>query len=164
MKYTIITSLLASGLLLSSCASMGDYNTVTAAEMGTPQQVLPATVIAAQAVTQESSSSTRNMGTLIGAGVGLGGGQLLGRGKGRTAATIGMAAAGALAGRYLADSMGRTKAQRLTVRIDGGTETFSFVQPIYKQVGAIPVGAHGMYYHGTNAHFVPDGQSAAMFY
>lgn len=164
MKYTIITTVLASGLLLSSCATMGDFNTVSASEMGTPQQVLPATVIAAQAVTQESSSSTRNMGTLIGAGIGLGAGQLLGGGRGRTAAAVGMAAGGALAGRYLADSMGRTKAQRLTVRIDGSGETYSFVQPIYKQIGAISVGAHGMYYHGNNAHFVPDGQSASMFY
>lgn len=163
MKYTIITATLASGLLLSSCASMVDYNTVTSAQMGTPQQVLPATVISAQTVTQESDASTRNVGTVVGAAVGMGGGQLLGKGKGRAASTIGMAAAGALAGRYLADSVGRTKAQRLTVRVDGSGETFSFVQPIYKQVGAIPVGAHGMYYHGSNAHFVPDGHSGSMF-
>lgn len=158
MKYSIITTLLALGFL-SSCATMGDYNTVTAAQMGAPQQVLAATVVAAQSVTQESDASTRNVGTALGAAVGLGGGQLLGKGKGRAASAIGMAAAGALAGRYLADSVGKTQAQRLTVRIDATGATYSFVQPVYKQIGMIPVGTHGMYYHGANAHFVPDGRA-----
>lgn len=162
MKNKVITVALLSAGLLSSCASMGDYNSVNASQMGAPQQVFAATVIAAQEATQESSSTTRNVGTAIGAAVGLGGGQLLGKGKGRAASTVGMAAAGALAGRYLADSMGRTKAQRLTVQVDATGATYSFVQPIYKQVGAISVGAHGMYYHGSNAHFVPDGQAGVM--
>ena len=145
--------------VLGSCASMSDYNTVNSSQVGVPQQAFAATVTSARQVTQESSASTRNMGTLIGAGIGVGGGQLLGSGKGRAASTIGMAAAGALAGRYLADSMGRTKCQELTVEVDGTGAMYSFVQPIYKQIGEISVGTHGVYYHGTGAHFVPDGMT-----
>lgn len=148
------------GALLSSCASMENYESVRADQVGVAQQVLPATVIAAQSVTQETSSTAKNLGTGIGAAVGLGAGQLLGKGKGRAVSSIGMSAAGALAGRYLVDSMGKTKCQRLTVRVDGSDATYSFVQPVYKQTGNIAVGTHGNYHHGSNAHFVPDGQSA----
>ncbi len=145
--------------MLGSCASMSDYNTVNSSQVGVPQQAFAATVMSARQVTQESSASTRNMGTLIGAGIGLGGGQLLGSGKGRAASTIGMAAAGALAGRYLADSMGRTKCQQITVSVDETNAVYTFVQPIYKQIGEISVGTHGTYYHGNGAHFVPDGMT-----
>ncbi len=139
---------------------MEDYNTVKASQVGVAQQAIPATVTAVSAVTQETSDTARNMGTIIGTGVGLGTGQLIGRGKGRIAASVGMAAAGALAGRYLTDAMGRTKCQRVTVTVDTTGEMFTFVQPIYKQIGALSVGVHGTYYHGTsNAHFVPDGMA-----
>lgn len=156
MKYMMIA---LSGALLCGCAGMGDLNTVSSAQVGVPQQAFSATVVTVRDVTQESSSTTRNVGTMIGAGIGLGGGQLLGKGKGRTASTIGMAAAGALAGRYLADSMGRTKCQEITVAVDDSGAYYTFIQPIYKQIGAISVGMHGVYYHGTGAHFVPDGMT-----
>lgn len=138
---------------------MGDYNTVKASQVGVAQQAVPATVTAVSAVTQETSDTARNMGTIIGAGIGMGAGQLIGRGKGRVMATAGMAAAGALAGRYVTDAMGRTKCQRVTVTVDATGEMFTFVQPIYKQIGALSVGVHGIYYHGTDAHFVPDGMA-----
>ena len=158
MNKTFIAGLLGCSLLVG-CAGMGDFNTVNSAQVGVPQQAFQATVTAVREVTQETSSSARNMGTLIGAGVGLGGGQLLGKGKGRTAASVGMAAAGALAGRYLVDSMGSTKCQQITVSVDGTEAVYTFVQPIYKQIGEISVGTHGTYYHGTGAHFVPDGMT-----
>ena len=65
---------------------------------------------------------------------------------------------GGLAGRYMTDSMGNTKGQTLTVQIDGTNQLYSVTQPVSDQVGYIPVGAHGMYYHGTNnCRFEPDG-------
>ncbi len=158
--YTV--TMLAIVALIPSCATMESYDTVTANQVGVSQQVLPATVIAAQSVTQETTSTSKNLGTGVGAAIGLGAGQLLGKGSGRVASSVGFAAAGALAGRYLVDSMGKTKCQRLTVKIDGSGETFSFVQPVYKNVGYISVGAHGNYHHGSNAHFTPDGVSGAM--
>ncbi len=160
---TYIATMLAAAALLSSCATMENYDTVSANQVGVTQQVLPATVISAQNVTQETSSTSKNMGTGVGAAIGLGAGQLLGSGSGRVASSIGFAAAGALAGRYLVDSMGKTKCQRLTVKIDGSGETFSFVQPVYKNIGYISVGAHGNYHHGSNAHFTPDSVSGVSF-
>ncbi len=156
--------MLAIAALVPSCATMEDYNTVSANQVGVSQQVLPATVISAEKVTQETGSTSKNLGTGVGAAVGLGAGQLLGKGSGRVASSIGFAAAGALAGRYLVDSMGKTKCQRLTVRIDGSGETFSFVQPVYKSVGYISVGTHGNYHHGSNAHFTPDGMGSVLAY
>ncbi len=155
-KYSII-ALSAVMASLCSCAWTKDYNTVSANQVGVAQQAVPATVIAAQKVTQETSSSAKNLGTGIGAAVGVAGGQLLGKGRGRAAATVGLGAAGALAGRYLTSAMGNVASQRLTVRVDGSHETYTFVQNVTDQHGEIPVGCHGIYYHGAGAHFVPDG-------
>lgn len=155
-KYTVLALALAvSGLV--SCSWTKDYNKVSASEVGVAQQVVPATVIAAAKVTQEASSSSSSLGTGLGAAIGVAGGQMLGKGKGRVASTVGMGVAGALAGRYLTSAMNKTDCQRLTVRVDGSGETYSFVQAITEQHGAISVGTHGNYYHGANAHFVPDG-------
>lgn len=152
-------------MLVASCASMADFGMVKTSEVGVAQQVLPATVISVESKTIETSSTSRNVGTAVGGAVGVGAGQLLGRGKGRAASTIGMGVVGALAGRYLTDQMGQTKAQQITVKLDGSGEVFSFVQPIYKQVGAISAGMHGNYYHSSgNARFVPDGQSYSSMY
>ena len=163
MKNKIIAIALLSAGLLSSCATMGDFGSATSANMGVPTQVLPATVVSVEEVTQETSSTAKNIGTAIGGLVGAGAGQLLGKGQGRIVSTAGLGAAGALAGRYLIDAMGRTKAQRITVRVDATGGNYTFVQPIYKQHGAIAPGTHGMYYHGNNAHFVPDGASSTTF-
>ncbi|MBQ3218259.1 MAG: hypothetical protein IJB33_05255 [Akkermansia sp.] len=157
MKNYSLIALSAALLGLSSCTWTKDYNSVGANQIGVTQQALPATVIAAQKVTQEASSTAKNLGTGIGAAVGVAGGQLLGKGKGRIVSTVGLGAAGALAGRYLTSSMAGVDSQRLTVRVDGTHETFTFVQNVTDQHGEIPVGCHGTYYHGSNAHFVPDG-------
>ncbi len=161
MKAYSIIALAAAVALVPSCATMESYGSVRANQVGVAQQVLPATIVSAESVTQETGSTNKNLGTGIGAAVGLAGGQLLGKGSGRIASTVGFAAAGALAGRYLVDSMGKTKCQRLTVRIDGSGETFSFVQPVYKSFGELTPGMHGNYHHGTDAHFTPDGVGAA---
>ncbi len=159
-----LVSALAGLSLIPSCASLANLNTVRANQVGVPQKVYPATVTAAQNVTQDTGSTAKNIGTGVGAAVGLGAGQLMGKGSGRIASSVGFATAGALAGRYLVDAMGKTQCQRLTVKIDGSGESYSFVQPVYQSVGYIPVGTHGNYYHGSNAQFLPDGAGAAMSY
>lgn len=164
VKYAIVALALASSGFISSCAGMKDSTYVNANQVGVAQQVVPATVIAVEDKIIETESTNKNMGTGIGAAVGLGAGQLLGRDKGRTAMTIGSAAAGALIGRYLVDTMGRTKAQQITVRTDYSGETYSFIQAVTKQHGAIAPGMHGNYYHGgNNSRFVPDGAAYATF-
>lgn len=150
--------LLAVALGVSSCAWDSSYGSVSANKIGVTQQVLPATVISAYDVKGETSSTAKNLGTGIGAAVGLGAGQLLGSGSGRLASSIGFAAAGALAGRYLTDSMGNTRCQRVTVKVDGKNgPTYSFVQPVYSEFGPLSAGMHGNYHHGSDAHFTPDG-------
>ncbi len=165
MKKYAITTLATVSMLVASCASMADFGMVKTSEVGVARQVLPATVIAVENKTIETPSTNRNVGTAVGAAVGIGAGQLLGGGKGRLASAAGMGVVGALAGRYLTDQMGRTKGQEITVKLDGTGEVFSFVQPIYKQVGAIYCGMHGNYYHGSgSARFVPDGQAYSSMY
>ena len=155
-KSTII--LLAAALGLSSCAWDASYNSVSANKIGVPQQVLPATVVSAYEVQGETSSTAKAVGTGIGAALGAGAGQLLGGGKGRLASPLGFGAAGALAGRYLTDSMGNTRCQRVTVKIDGKNgASYSFVQPVYKEYGLLSAGMQGYYHHGSDAHFVPLG-------
>lgn len=160
MKMNYIVTALVAGcaLLTSSCSTMVDGNSVSANKVGYGAQAFPATVVAAKNVNIETTSTAKNIGTGVGAVLGAGAGQLLGGGSGRVVSALGFGAAGALAGRYLTDSMGNTQGQTLTVQIDGSSQLYSVTQPVSKQYGYIPVGAHGMYYHGTNnSRFEPDG-------
>ncbi|MBP3499085.1 MAG: hypothetical protein J6J97_03235 [Akkermansia sp.] len=160
MKMNYIITALAVGctLLTTSCSTMVDGNNVSANKVGYGAQAFPATVVAAKNVNIETTSTAKNLGTGVGAVLGAGAGQLLGGGSGRVVSALGFGAAGALAGRYLTDSMGNTKGQTLTVQIDGSSQLYSVTQPVSQQYGYIPVGAHGMYYHGTNnSRFEPDG-------
>ena len=157
MKKTVVL-LLAAALGLSSCAWDSSYASVSSNKIGVTQQVLPATVISAYEVKGETSSTAKNLGTGIGAVLGAGAGQMLGGGSGRIVSAAGFGVAGALAGRYLTDSMGNTRCQRVTVKVDGKNgPTYSFVQPVYKEFGPLSPGMHGNYHHGSDAHFTPDG-------
>lgn len=150
-KNYIVTALVAGlALLTTSCSTMVDGNNVSPNKVGYGAQAFPATVVAAKSVNIETTSTAKNLGTGVGAVLGAGAGQLLGGGSGRVVSALGFGAAGALAGRYLTDSMGNTKGQTLTVQIDGSGQLYSVTQPVSKQYGYIPVGARGMYYHGTN--------------
>ncbi len=160
MKMNYIATVLVAGaaLLTTSCSTMVDGNNVSPNKVGYGAQAFPATVVAAKNVNIETTSTAKNLGTGVGAVLGAGAGQLLGGGSGRVVSALGFGAAGALAGRYLTDSMGNTKGQTLTVQIDGSSQLYSVTQPVFEQYGYIPVGAHGMYYHGTNnSRFEPDG-------
>lgn len=159
MKFQHIAMLMAAAtLLLPSCESMGNLDKIDPNQAGVAAQALPATVVAAQQCTIDSSSTARNLGTGIGAVVGAGAGSLLGSGKGQIVSAAGFGLAGALAGRAIGDAAGRTAAQRLTVKIDGSKTQYTVVQPVYKQIGLIPVGTHGTFQlGGNNSKFVPDG-------
>lgn len=157
-KYILMSMMLGGALLTSSCASMSNNNYVSPNKVGYGAQAFPATVVSARNVTIETSSTAKNVATGVGAVVGAGAGQMLGGGSGRVVSAAGFGVLGALAGRYIVDATGRTQGQSLTVSIDGTNQLYSVIQPVSEQVGYIPVGAHGMYYHGTNnSRFEPDG-------
>lgn len=156
MKYSV-TALAIGAMMLASCDTMNNAAYAPHNSVGVATQSFPATVIAARNVTIDSSDTSRNVGTGLGAVIGAGAGQLLGKGKGRAASTLGFAAAGALAGRALGD-LNTTEGQTLTVQVNGGKQTYTVTQPIYKQYGPIPVGAQGTFeLGGSNSRFVPYG-------
>ena len=156
--YYIMTAIVASSLMLASCSSMGSLSSVRANQANVASQSFPATVVSAYDTKIETSSTSKNLGTGIGAVLGAGAGQLLGGGSGRVVSALGFGAAGALAGRYLTDSMGNTVGQTLTVQVDGSRTMYTVTQPVYEEIGRIPVGAHGIFHlGGNNSRFVPDG-------
>lgn len=123
-------------------------------QVGAAAQVVPATVVSARTVKVEASASSKNLGAGAGAAVGLGAGQLLGRGKGQVASAVGFGLLGALTGMMI----GKEAGQELMVKLDGSNQQYSVIQPIYKEVGAIPVGTHGSLYIGaSDSKFLPDG-------
>lgn len=162
IKYAFLALTLAASSAMVSCAGLGDLTSVKSSQLGVPQQVVPATVVSVADRVVDTESSGRNVGTAIGAAVGAGAGGLLGKDRGRAVSTIGFGALGALAGRYLVDAMGRTKAQQITVRVDATGDTYSFIQVVSKQIGPISAGMHGQYYHGNNAQFIPDGAAGVL--
>ncbi len=158
MKHIACAIVAGSAMLLASCSTMVDGNNVAPEKVGYGAQAFPATVVAAKNVNIETTKSAKSVGTGVGAVLGAASGSLLGGGTGKLVSTAGFGVAGALAGRYLTDAMGNTKGQNITVQIDGTNQLYSVTQPVSQQYGYIPVGAHGMYYHGTNnSRFEPDG-------
>ncbi|MBR3903881.1 MAG: hypothetical protein IKJ29_09510 [Akkermansia sp.] len=157
-KYILMAAVAGCAMLTSSCSTMVDGNSVSPDKVGYGAQAFAATVVAARSVNIETTSTAKNVGTGVGAVLGAGAGQMLGGGSGRVVSAAGFGVLGALAGRYLVDAVGNTKGQSLTVKIDGTNQLYSVIQPVSSQVGYIPVGAHGIYYHGTNnSRFEPDG-------
>lgn len=157
MNYIVTAVMAACMLVTTSCTTMSG-GSVAANKVGYGAQAFPATVVAAKDVTIEATSTAKNVGTATGAVLGAGAGQLLGGGKGRVASTAGFGVLGALAGRQLGAAVGNNAGQHITVQIDGTKQLYSVTQPIDPAVGPIPVGTHGMYYHGTNnCRFEPDG-------
>lgn len=157
-KHIVCALVAGSAMLLASCSTMVDGNSVSSTKVGYGAQAFPATVVAAKNVNIETTSTARNLGTGVGAVLGAASGSLLGGGSGKIVSAAGFGVAGALAGRYMTDSMGNTKGQNITVQIDGTNQLYSVTQPVSQQYGYIPVGAHGIYYHGTNnSRFEPDG-------
>lgn len=158
MKKTMLTLLLAAGLLaVPSCTNLGSLSTVSASSAGAVGEVIQGTVINARNVTIDTDSSTKNMGTLVGAGLGAGAGQLLGGGTGQVASAVGFGVLGALAGRGVAKYADQTQGQVLTIKADKGGKTYNVTQPVYEGIGYIPVGTHGTLQLSGGGKFLPDG-------
>lgn len=159
MKATLMTALLAAGLLiLPSCSDMTSLNSISADSVGSSAEVIAGTVVSARVVDVDASSSDKNLGTMLGTAVGAGAGSLLGRGKGQIVSTVGFGVVGALAGRGAGKALGKTKGQELVIKADGSGKQYRVTQPIYSQIGAIPVGTHGNLELGVSgSKFLPDG-------
>lgn len=159
MKKSIITSLLALSLVLvPSCANLGTLSQVNANEIGSVAQVISGTVVSARTVRADASSSDKNLGTGLGAAIGAGSGALLGGGTGKVVSTVGFGVLGAMAGRGIAKYANKSDAQELVIQADGSKAQYRVTQPIYQEIGAIPVGAHGtLQYGGAGSKFIPDG-------
>lgn len=150
-------ALAAGALMLASCDTMNDFGYTSNNQVGVATQSMGATVVSARDTTIDSSSTSRNLGTGLGAALGAGAGSLLGRGKGQIVSTVGFGVLGAVAGRAAGD-LNTTQGQTLTVKIDGSKTRYTVTQPIYKQIGRIPVGTHGQFEMGNgNSRFIPDG-------
>lgn len=147
----------ASMLAVPSCTNLGSLDTVSANQSGAVGEVITGTVVNARNVKIDTDSSTKNMGTLIGAAVGAGAGSLLGGGSGNVVSTVGFGALGAMAGRGAAKYADQTAGQVLTIKADKGGRTYNVTQPVYKNIGYIPVGTHGTLQLGGGGKFLPDG-------
>ena len=154
MKKNTYIALVAAGVLgLASCSDMTSLSSTSASSVGTVAVVIPGTVVSARTVDVEASSSDKGLGTAIGAALGAGSGSLLGR-----VSTVGFGVVGALAGRGVGAAAGKTKGQELVIQSDKDKQQYRVIQPIYSQVGAIPVGTHGNLQYGNgNSKFLPDG-------
>lgn len=151
-----MTAVAAASMLVCSCTSMGDLDSVASDQLGAVSRTVPATVTSARYIKASSSSEANSWGTAAGAVLGAGSGQLLGGGSGRTASTLGFGLLGALAGRAAASQF-KTHAQELTLRVDGTKEYYTVTQPVYKQYGVISVGTKGMLQIGSkNSRFIPN--------
>lgn len=137
---------------------MTSLNSVSANSVGSSAEVIAGTVVSARVVDVDASSSDKNLGTMLGTAVGAGAGSLLGRGKGQIASAVGFGVVGALAGRSAGNALGKTKGQELVIKADVSGKQYRVTQPIYSQIGAIPVGTHGNLELGAGgSKFLPDG-------
>lgn len=152
-----VMALAAGALALTSCDTMNNLNYADYNAVGVATRSVGATVVSARDTRIDSSETSRNLGTGIGTALGAGAGSLLGRGKGQLVSAVGFGLAGALAGRAIGDA-NTTAGQTLTVKLDGSSQRYTVTQPIYKQIGRIPVGSHGNFQMGGNqSRFIPDG-------
>lgn len=159
MKATVFTLALAMGVaLLPSCADLTSLNSESPNNVGTVAQLIPGTVVSARTKQIQATNSDRNLGTGVGAALGAGAGSLLGRGKGQLVSSVGFGVVGALAGRAIGNEAGKVTGQELTIQEDRTGTLYSVTQPIYKEIGAIPVGTHGnLHKAASGSKFVPDG-------
>lgn len=155
----ILPLMVAATLGLSSCApQLADYYTSPSFAMGSVSKVIPCTVITAHPTVIQADPNSVAAGTIAGAAVGAGAGQLLGGGSGRAASTIGFGLFGSWLGNMFANSAARRPGQALTIQIDKTGQTYSIIQPIFIQFGEIQAGSHGNLRTGNGFNtFAPDG-------
>lgn len=120
----LLVVMLCFGMILSGCASRGG-RTYSDSEVRNMQRVQNGTVTDVTEVMVEDDPSL--VGPAIGGVAGGVIGSLFGSGTGRTLATIGGAALGAVAGAFTESGLRRYKALQVTMRLDNG-DTLVVVQ------------------------------------
>ena len=141
--YIIISGLALLALGMSSCANIKDYAMAPNAEVGSVGQSLTGTVISANTLRAEADSTSKNMGTGLGAVIGAGAGALLGGGTGQIVSSAGFGALGAIAGREIGKAVSESTVQRLVIQTEKNGN-YTITQPIYAQFGEIQVGTTGV--------------------
>ncbi len=159
MKKTLFVTMLAlSVAFVPSCANYANPFSADANEMGSVGEVIPGTVVQATKIRVNASSTTKNIGTVGGAAVGAGLGQMLGGGSGRVVSTVGFGVLGAGLGRAAGAGVGAADGQELLIKADQGGRTYRIQQNIFEGIGEIPVGTHGYLSIGSRKNvFRPDG-------
>ncbi len=157
-KALFVTMLALSVAFVPSCSNYANPFAADANEMGSVGEVIPGTVIQATKIRVGASSTTKNIGTVGGAALGAGLGQMLGGGSGRIVSTVGFGVLGAAAGRGAGAAVGAADGQELIIKADKGGKTYRIQQNIYDGIGEIPVGTHGYLSLGSRKNvFRPDG-------
>ncbi len=159
MKKAFLIAMLAlSVTFVPSCANLADPFAADANEAGSVGEVIAGTVVQARKIRIDASNTDKNLGTIGGAALGAGLGQMLGGGSGRVVSTVGFGLVGAAAGRGVGKYATQADGQELLIKADKGGKTYRIQQNIYDGIGEIPVGTHGYLSIGSRKNvFRPDG-------
>lgn len=155
-KYILTTLATGYAALSTSCSHSTSTSHKTA--------IFPGTVIAAKKVTLEASKTGKGVasGSISGWASSAGFMGLTSSGKRDKQAGGALLLLSVLTRGYTEKAMSNTQGQHLTVQVDGTDQYYSVTQPVTKKVGYIPVGTHGLFYHGSNeSHFEPDNRPAS---
>ncbi len=157
-KALFVTMLALSVAFVPSCANYANPYSASANEMGSVGEVVAGTVIQASKIRVDASNTDKNLGTIGGAALGAGLGQMLGSGSGRVVSTVGFGLLGAGAGRGVGKYATQADGQELLIKADQGGKIYRIQQNIYDGIGEIPVGTHGYLSIGSSKNvFRPDG-------
>ncbi len=147
-----ICSLILSSLSVS-CTGLTDANTIHSSSLGRPGTSYPAVIVATQAIEVAASNTAKTASAAVGAVAGGLAGSLLGGGSAKTYTTGGGAILGGLAGMGVASQVGKTRAQRITMQVEGKKNYITIDQTVTKDFGDLYEGQQGVYTE------VPGGQS-----
>ncbi len=124
MRLTIVAASLAVALTMSACVSNGNRpNNQYNQYQSNNYQSYPGVVTSVRPFeVDDSNMATKGAGVVGGAALGALLGNQVGRGKGKTLATIAGGAAGAYGGMVAADAMTKKRGNEIRVRLDSGNE------------------------------------------
>ncbi len=155
----LFSALLAlSVLLIPACVQPARIYSASASELGSVNELVGGTVVQAARIRVDAPESSQGLGMVVGAGTGMGAGQLLGGGTARAASAVGFTLLGAIVGQNVGSSVGQTDGQELMIKADDSGRIYSIRQPIFEEVGEIQAGTHGfILIGGRRNYFRPDG-------
>lgn len=155
MKLKALLAMTVLSLTLGSCNSYISFDKVAPKMIGSGAKQMDATVVSTLPTTINSNDRTSIYGSILGAAIGAGAGQMLGGGSGRVVSTVGFGALGMLAGNAAGNSMTTCKAEKVTVKTKG--KEIVFTQPIFREFGPLVPGMTGtLYYNAGSYCFVPN--------